>query len=189
MVLSNDPSNCGACGTACAAQHSVTNFCSGGACVFTACQPGFRDCDGNPNNGCEAVETSCVPSATLTGTLLAADHITSFFDQHLVRVNLTGTPAAINYDGGVIDFPVSDGGDFQDATILAPVSRSVLQVNGVTLSGSTGEVFYQTIDTANYYGVIMIFSDDVAAIAANDALLDAGIEGQPLTLKMFDVSP
>lgn len=52
--LSSDPAHCGACDAACPA--SVPNgsvACLGGACAVT-CAPGFDDCDGAPDNGCEA---------------------------------------------------------------------------------------------------------------------------------------
>ncbi|HEX7481653.1 MAG TPA: hypothetical protein VF331_27860, partial [Polyangiales bacterium] len=36
----------------CAAQHS-TALCNVGKCLLTACLDGYRDCDGDPKNGCE----------------------------------------------------------------------------------------------------------------------------------------
>ena len=53
--------DCGGCGMAC----NFTNAngdCSSGTCAFDACLPGFGDCDGNTNNGCEvslATDTDC----------------------------------------------------------------------------------------------------------------------------------
>jgi len=47
-----DPSNCGACGKACSAPNAQST-CAGGNCQTGACEPGFGDCDGNPQNGCE----------------------------------------------------------------------------------------------------------------------------------------
>ena len=44
--LQNDPNNCGACNHRCAGDGAVFG-CSGGACMFTACQPGFADLDGD----------------------------------------------------------------------------------------------------------------------------------------------
>lgn len=45
--------HCGACGRACAPAHA-TGACSGGTCAIAACDPGFADCDGLVENGCEA---------------------------------------------------------------------------------------------------------------------------------------
>ena len=47
-----DAMNCGACGAACAARPNARSSCSSGRCEF-ACNAGFADCDGNPDNGCE----------------------------------------------------------------------------------------------------------------------------------------
>ena len=46
-----DINNCGACAVQCTNPNGVTS-CSGGTCN-PICNPGFDDCDGNPNNGCE----------------------------------------------------------------------------------------------------------------------------------------
>ena len=45
--------DCGRCGVACALPNA-TSACAAGACAVAMCNPGFRDCDGNPANGCEA---------------------------------------------------------------------------------------------------------------------------------------
>lgn len=58
--LSSDPNNCLACGLACALPNA-TAACQSG-CVFAACDPGFEDCDGVPDNGCE-VDLSSNPLA------------------------------------------------------------------------------------------------------------------------------
>jgi hypothetical protein len=47
--------NCGACGAACDTAHSTPSTCSGGACAYSACTPGWGDCDAGAGNfdGCE----------------------------------------------------------------------------------------------------------------------------------------
>jgi hypothetical protein len=45
--------HCGACGSACAPRSNATASCEMGACRY-ACVAPFADCDGDPNNGCEA---------------------------------------------------------------------------------------------------------------------------------------
>jgi hypothetical protein len=47
-----DPNNCGACGVECMNANGST-ACVSGVCTPT-CAAGSADCDGNPNNGCEA---------------------------------------------------------------------------------------------------------------------------------------
>jgi len=46
------PTDCGACGVACAAGPHAAAACTAGACALT-CAPGFGDCDGDASNGCE----------------------------------------------------------------------------------------------------------------------------------------
>ncbi|HOX45505.1 MAG TPA: choice-of-anchor D domain-containing protein [Myxococcota bacterium] len=49
------------CGSTCATrvncgtqvQHATGLTCTGGACGYTSCSPGWGDCDGDPTNGCE----------------------------------------------------------------------------------------------------------------------------------------
>ena len=48
----NDPANCGTCGTSCA-RPNTTGTCTMGACDITSCAAGYKDLDGQPNNGCE----------------------------------------------------------------------------------------------------------------------------------------
>jgi hypothetical protein len=58
--LLTSPADCGACGNACANDLSnnlataknLQGVCKKGACV-NECTPGWGDCDGNPDNGCE----------------------------------------------------------------------------------------------------------------------------------------
>jgi hypothetical protein len=50
--LASDPDNCGGCGLACAVPNATT-ACSDGACVLVECNPGFADCTGCPECGCE----------------------------------------------------------------------------------------------------------------------------------------
>lgn len=47
-----DPSHCGGCGVACPDRPNAAATCAGGACGLR-CDPGFGDCDGAPDNGCE----------------------------------------------------------------------------------------------------------------------------------------
>lgn len=52
--LQSDTANCGACGAACDGVFpGGTAACDAGACVFSACLPGYRDVDGDVTNGCE----------------------------------------------------------------------------------------------------------------------------------------
>ncbi len=50
--LQNDPLNCGACDADCARDHARTN-CQAGACAVTACDDGYVDANGDPDDGCE----------------------------------------------------------------------------------------------------------------------------------------
>ncbi|MBX3208906.1 MAG: hypothetical protein KF764_27995 [Labilithrix sp.] len=52
--LLTSPADCGACGNACAndATKNLEGLCKKGVCV-NECAPGWGDCDGNADNGCE----------------------------------------------------------------------------------------------------------------------------------------
>src|SRR5690606_38028721 len=50
--LASDEDNCGGCGIRCAPAHAF-GACEDGACVVVACDVGFLDLDGDPDNGCE----------------------------------------------------------------------------------------------------------------------------------------
>jgi hypothetical protein len=47
-----DGGNCGSCGNICPSGPHSTAVCQNGGCVLN-CDPGWADCDNNPNNGCE----------------------------------------------------------------------------------------------------------------------------------------
>jgi len=50
--INTNVNNCGACGTACNLPHANPT-CSGGACGVLSCIGTWRDCNGNPADGCE----------------------------------------------------------------------------------------------------------------------------------------
>ena len=52
--VSRNAFDCGRCGAVCAAPHGTAR-CLHGACGGAGCDPGWRDCDGDARNGCEAV--------------------------------------------------------------------------------------------------------------------------------------
>jgi hypothetical protein len=47
--------DCGGCGVFCNPSHVLRAICTMGTigCVYNACEPGYRDCDGDKSNGCE----------------------------------------------------------------------------------------------------------------------------------------
>ncbi|MBL8601077.1 MAG: hypothetical protein JNK72_04050 [Myxococcales bacterium] len=51
--LATSLNHCGACGNVCRPGPNATASCAAGRCQY-ACAQGFADCDGNPENGCEA---------------------------------------------------------------------------------------------------------------------------------------
>lgn len=57
-----DPGNCGKCGVACVIPHA-TAACVAGGCAVGGCDPGWIDCDGDVENGCEHPEGAvCTPA-------------------------------------------------------------------------------------------------------------------------------
>lgn len=55
-----DPLNCGSCGNVCGNVPNGTSACSSGRCVINHCVPGYRDCNGYYNDGCETDVTDDV---------------------------------------------------------------------------------------------------------------------------------
>jgi hypothetical protein len=53
----HSPATCGACGVSCVLPHATAS-CGAGVCAVGSCDLGWGDCDGNPQNGCEADLTS-----------------------------------------------------------------------------------------------------------------------------------
>ena len=50
----NDVAHCGSCETNCKLAHVAKSQCENGNCVVTGCEPGWEDCNGKPEDGCEA---------------------------------------------------------------------------------------------------------------------------------------
>ena len=45
--------HCGGCGRACVLDHVAVHACAGSECRPVTCAEGWKDCDGDPENGCE----------------------------------------------------------------------------------------------------------------------------------------
>lgn len=72
-----DPEHCGGCGRTCVVP-TAAPACQAGACAVGECEPGFADCNGSPDDGCEraldCVEgASCATTCGTTGTRSCAD--------------------------------------------------------------------------------------------------------------------
>ena len=74
--LEADPEACGACGRRCELDHAVA-ACEARACAVFECEPGFIDCDADPDNGCETADVciagTCGTSCGSTGTRECGD--------------------------------------------------------------------------------------------------------------------
>ncbi|WP_437546453.1 hypothetical protein WME97_42335 [Sorangium sp. So ce367] len=71
--LAADPENCGTCGGLCTVANG-TGKCTATGCAIGSCEPGFADCDGRYDNGCEtSTDTSlshcgaCGETCTIAG--------------------------------------------------------------------------------------------------------------------------
>lgn len=63
--LSSDMLSCGACDNACATPDHMGASCDAGVCSVGACEPGFFDCDGQSQTGCEeSTQCQCTPGST-----------------------------------------------------------------------------------------------------------------------------
>jgi hypothetical protein len=76
ISLSNDPSNCGACGLTCSSNH-ITPGCGGSICNG-ACAAGFADCNGNKqSDGCEINIAGDPTNCGGCGTVCSSNHVPS----------------------------------------------------------------------------------------------------------------
>lgn len=57
--IQHDPDHCGNCTTICREFPNAFRGCSG-SCTIGGCKPGFGDCNGDPNDGCE-IDTGTNP--------------------------------------------------------------------------------------------------------------------------------
>jgi hypothetical protein len=71
---SSSVTNCGSCGHVCNGSNG-TPSCVAGQCEIT-CNPGFANCDGNPNNGCETNLNTSVLNCGSCGHICSFPHAT-----------------------------------------------------------------------------------------------------------------
>ena len=101
----NDPANCGACGAACPAPLGSirgVNRCKDGTCVFE-CEPGFGDCNGIVDDGCETSLTS-VEHCGACGVACKAGEACSFG-----KCVPSCAPPLVSCNGECVDLTQNDG--------------------------------------------------------------------------------
>jgi hypothetical protein len=71
VLTASDPAHCGRCGARCALANA-TATCAAGRCAVAQCTGTFRDCDGDPSNGCERDTVADLANCGACGTVCAA---------------------------------------------------------------------------------------------------------------------
>ncbi|MFO0760013.1 MAG: DNRLRE domain-containing protein [Byssovorax sp.] len=103
--------DCGACGVACALPGGAAS-CAGGSCKLVSCDAGHYDCDGNPQDGCEAlpcgVGAHCAGSSGCTSQICAGGFCSSPACNDHVQ---NGSETGLDCGGGCP--PCGDGGACQ----------------------------------------------------------------------------
>lgn len=94
--VSDDPTNCGACGATCKNEHGATT-CVDGACK-PECATGYADCDGDPKNGCETPVSTSLTDCGGCGMACALDHAEEKCDAGVCKV-VTCDAGFSNCDG------------------------------------------------------------------------------------------
>jgi sugar lactone lactonase YvrE len=82
--IASDPTSCGACGHVCDATHGAPS-CKSGACAID-CDPGFDDCNGDADDGCEADLGSDLASCGACGHTCDATHGAASCDDGLCAI-------------------------------------------------------------------------------------------------------
>jgi hypothetical protein len=73
MDIFHDASNCGGCGDTCDAPPHAVPGCAAGDCSIDRCAPGWGDCDGDGENGCEVDLTTSSEHCGVCGRACAED--------------------------------------------------------------------------------------------------------------------
>ncbi len=100
--LTDPASYCGRCGVDCTQAAHATMACVEGACAVSSCETGYRDCDGDPSNGCESM-----PSWTPTGGgdhcgddwVVDGDELVGGVHVNVGRFEVGGTATLAAFDG------------------------------------------------------------------------------------------
>ena len=75
--ITNNVSNCGACGTVCSSQANAVSGCVNGTCVISTCNAGYADCNSNSADGCETNTGTNANNCGACGIVCSAQNITS----------------------------------------------------------------------------------------------------------------
>jgi len=94
----NSDGNCGACGRVCAVDmaNTVNPRCQDGSCISDGCLPGWLDCDGDSQNGCETAE-----STTDCGACGADCSAVAHVEEVVCELSEDGSSCGYNGDGSV----------------------------------------------------------------------------------------
>lgn len=137
--LQTDENNCGTCGTVCSTTNA-SSTCTAGACVLT-CTGGFRDCNGNPADGCEA--RACGSDVgTPTGVTASAGTSSAHVDINWSSV--AGATGYVVFANGSLLTPTpltpAAGGTQTYRHLEAPAPGVPAALTGFSVTGNATEV-------------------------------------------------
>ena len=69
-----DIAHCGSCQSSCQLPHVARSLCENGSCVVRGCEPGWEDCNGKPEDGCEA-DLASAATCGVCGRACALPHV------------------------------------------------------------------------------------------------------------------
>jgi hypothetical protein len=98
--IATSVNNCGACGVVCSAANGNAS-CNAGACVISACNAGFSNCNNNAADGCETNIATSVNNCGACGAVCGAANGTASCNAG--ACGITCNPGFANCNGNVAD--------------------------------------------------------------------------------------
>jgi hypothetical protein len=174
----NSVETCGDCETACTNEHGGID-CEDLTCVVTACEAGYDDCNGDPNDGCETNLVNndehcgaCGRDCSSVGASCAVD-------------SCGDIPMQQNVSLGIGNGPFNDRAfAFSSQVGIANMSRTSSVVRFFGLDGTTSKVIWDTTGGNSGNETLLFEGQDIiwAQAGTPNVVRKKAVSAEPLTL-------